>query len=144
MALGLAGVVIGFVLLLVIARQLEPGPPQVGLPVTALPEERSGDEVSRTDSVEEPTPVVSESPGASVAPLHPAEVVVRWVANWANVREGRSLNSPVLRVLRPGQEVVVANRAGGWWEVYLDGKFAGYVAGSLLLAERPPDSAIPR
>jgi uncharacterized protein YgiM (DUF1202 family) len=63
--------------------------------------------------------------------------MVRWVSNWANVRQGRSLDSPVLQVLPPGRRVVVANLADGWWEVYLEGRFSGYISGSLLLRELP-------
>jgi hypothetical protein len=81
------------------------------------------------------------SPPGEVSPSSPPEGgVVRWVSNWANVRQGRSLESPVLRVLPPGRQVVVANRVNGWWEVYLEGRFAGYIAGSLLRTELPDTS----
>lgn len=62
----------------------------------------------------------------------------RWAADWANIREARSLDALVVRVVRPGEPLQVAKRVGGWWEVYRDGRFVGYVAGDLLLAAPPP------
>lgn len=87
------------------------------------------------------TPQRAAPPPGELSPSSPPEGgVVRWVSNWANVRQGRSLESPVLRVLPPGRQVVVANRVNGWWEVYLEGRFAGYIAGSLLRTELPDTS----
>ncbi|GBD32664.1 hypothetical protein HRbin33_01637 [bacterium HR33] len=172
LALGAAGVVGAFALLVVVAQQLQPRPPALGPATREILEPPAGAAAlpasgPREDAPEPAAGGASESPpqregavpaaGAFDSPLQPArsEVagsrlisapeggVVRWVSNWANVREGRSLESAVLQVLPPGRQVVVANRVAGWWEVYLDGRFAGYIAGSLLLSELP-DTLIPR
>ncbi len=164
LVLGAAGVVAAFVVLTIAAQQLEPRPPERSGEVAKTPG-AVGDlplehpvEVTPRGSVTDAAPVGAEPPGvepgasrqgAAFAPARPEpstaleEGVRRWVSNWANVREGRSLQSPVLRVLPPGREVVVANRVNGWWEVYLGGSFVGYIAGSLLLSELP-DTLIPR
>lgn len=170
LVLGAAGAVGVFLLLAVAARQLAPGPevPEAGgegVILTApggedLPAREPGEGRSEPISA----PGVEAQPEASRAgePAVPALLrvadsfraapagsvlpvggVTRWLSNWANVREGRGLESPILRVLPPGREVVVANRVSGWWEVYLDHRFIGYVAGSLLL-DQPPDTLVPR
>lgn len=79
--------------------------------------------------------VAADSSADSVASV-PTQT--RWAADWANIREARSLEAPVVRVVRPGEPLQVAKRVGGWWEVYRDGRFVGYVAGDLLLAAPPP------
>ena len=63
----------------------------------------------------------------------------RWTLDWANVREGRALGTRVVRVLRPGSSIQVADRQAGWWALYIDGQAVGYVAGSVLGDQPPPD-----
>ncbi len=170
LVLGAAGAVALFVLLAVAARQLEPGPRALDVGIGEIaPTAPGGEDLPVREPPEgrsEPTfaPEVETAPGASrtgepaasatlrgaesvrAAPepsAEPAAGVIRWLSNWANVREGRSLESPILRVLPPGRQVVVANRVDGWWELYLDDRFIGYIAGSLLL-NQPPDTLVPR
>ena len=59
------------------------------------------------------------------------------VAAWANVREEPSGEAAVVKVLRPGQQVEVVQRRGGWWAVYADGRRLGYVSRSLLAEQLP-------
>ena len=59
------------------------------------------------------------------------------VAGWANVREEPSGDAAVVKVLRPGQQVEVVQRRGGWWAVYADGRRLGYVSRSLLAEQAP-------
>ena len=59
------------------------------------------------------------------------------VAAWANVREEPSGDAAVVKVLRPGQQVEVVQRRGGWWAVYADGRRLGYVSRSLLAEQAP-------
>jgi hypothetical protein len=61
----------------------------------------------------------------------------KWTLDWANVRQDRALEAPVVRVLRPGASVQVTDRQLGWWALYLDGRIVGYVAGSVL-GDQPP------
>jgi hypothetical protein len=64
----------------------------------------------------------------------------KWTVDWANVREGRALGTRVVRVLRPGSSVRVTDRQAGWWALYADGRVVGYVAGSVLADEPPPEA----
>ena len=68
-----------------------------------------------------------------VAPV----TLTRWTITWANVREARNTASAVIRILRPGDSVAVAEPAGGWWRVYDRGEPVGFVAIDLLSAEPP-------
>lgn len=98
---------------------------------------------------EVPPSAAPVAPAAPSVPLHaparaPAEssavavpTQTRWTQDWANVRERRELQAPVVRVLRPGATVQVTDRQLGWWAVYLDGRMVGYVAGSVL-SDQPP------
>jgi SH3-like domain-containing protein len=65
----------------------------------------------------------------------------RWTLTWTNLREGPGSEYAVVRVLRPGARVQVADVTRGWWAVYRDGALEGYVANSVL-GDRPlpPDS----
>lgn len=74
----------------------------------------------------------SEERGGQVPRLR-----ARWTADWANVREQRSIDSPVVRVLAPGVQVDVAELQNGWWEYYERGARRGYIANSVL-ASQPP------
>ncbi|MDH4044596.1 MAG: SH3 domain-containing protein [Gemmatimonadota bacterium] len=103
----------------------------------------------------EARPIVAAIPGNAVAdttapplrptvsPVRPAprsnpvNLVVRWTVEWANVRSGRSVESPIVRVLPPGSAVEVRAMSQGWWEVYADGDFTGYIANSVLTPNPP-------
>jgi RNA polymerase subunit RPABC4/transcription elongation factor Spt4 len=87
-------------------------------------------------------PEPAAAPGAALgAPADSSAAGVptqtKWTLDWANVREGRALETPVVRVLHPGAAVQVTDRQQGWWALYLDGHVVGYVAGSVL-GDRPP------
>lgn len=73
----------------------------------------------------------------------PTDRPARWTNNWVNVREDRSGDAPVVRILRPGTRVEVGDRARGWWAVSIDGVPVGYVASDLLdtVPPAPSDSA---
>jgi len=91
-----------------------PGQPTVALPVQAP--------VDSTVAPDSPAP----RPRPSVA------TVSRVAQEWANVRTGRNLSAEIVAILRPGQEVAVADRRGGWWSVYLGDSLVGYVSANLL------------
>lgn len=97
----------------------------------------------------EPAPAVAEPSAGLGAPVDSGRVLAagdivptqsKWTVDWANVREGRALGTRVVRVLRPGTSVQVADRQAGWWALYADGQLVGYVAGSLLSDQPPPDA----
>ncbi len=81
-----------------------------------------------------PEPITPRDPPAQ--PLPGTEV--RWLANWANIREAPDLEASVVVIMRPGQEVAVGRRVAGFREVIMDGAVLGYVATSLLLTQPAP------
>jgi hypothetical protein len=92
-----------------------------------------------------PAPPASPGASAGVVPNQPAGGVptqIKWTLDWANVRQDRALEAPVVRVLHPGVSVQVTDRQQGWWAVYLDGRLVGYVAGSVL-GDQPPGVSRP-
>ena len=74
-------------------------------------------------------------------PTVTTSTVNRWARTWANVREGPGTGYGVVRVLEPGERIRVADLTRGFWAVYDDGTFEGYVANSVLSDRQlPPDS----
>lgn len=63
-------------------------------------------------------------------------IKVRWAAQWANVRGAPSADSEVVEVLKPGQQIAIGARRGGWLLVVENGREVGYVAGDLVV-DRP-------
>jgi len=51
----------------------------------------------------------------------------RYATTWVNVRENRSGGSAAVRVLNPGEAVLVDSLSGGWYRVVADGRTLGYV-----------------
>jgi ribosomal protein L37E len=95
-----------------------------------------------------PTEATAPAPPAAVE-TQPRRVTTstlnRWAVTWANIRSGPGSDYQVVRVLRPGERVQVADASRGWWTVYRDGIAAGYVANSVLSDHAPsPDSVPPR
>src|SRR5574341_292059 len=102
----------------------------------------------------EPVAAAVAPPAQAATPVESTDVVspepeptsdsvateTRWTLDWANVREGRALGTRVVRVLRPGSSVQVMDRQAGWWALYTDGRVIGYVAGSLLGDQPPPEA----
>ncbi len=94
-----------------------------------------------------PAASVAAPPADSVAPPPVAEPTpalpstqTKWTSDWVNVREGRALTAPILRVLTPGQRVQVDSLRVRWWLVYLDGQRIGYVHQTVIQDEAPADS----
>lgn len=63
--------------------------------------------------------------------------VTRYARTWTNVRDGRAQAAPSVRVLNPGEEVLVDSLQGGWYRVLADGRPVGYVHRSNLDANPP-------
>jgi hypothetical protein len=97
-----------------------------------------------TDTVlrHEPLRVATARPVA-VSPDSAAPTRARKVAAWANVRQEPSAEAAVVQVLRPGQQIDVVQRRGGWWAVYTEGRRLGYVSRTLLVDEMRNDSDTP-
>jgi hypothetical protein len=67
----------------------------------------------------------------------PIDAEVRWTRTWVNVREDRTVDSPIVLVLNPGVPVEVGNRQGAWWEAHLNGKVVGYMSNAVLSSQEP-------
>jgi len=106
-----------------------PEQPTVALPVqTPVDSAVAAPDPGRDSPAQRPTPSVI--------------TVSRVAQEWANVRTGRNLSAEIVAILRPGQEVAVADRRGGWWSVYLGDSLVGYVS-SNLLDTVPPSPGLP-
>ena len=153
-----AWVAVGVVILVaggVVALQLQSAPtaggvavdvpplsaPPTSVPIRDLPVRDTI--VAPTDTMRAPArpgPVSGPAIPDSLRP--PPTAAIRYVAIWGNVRTGRDTLSPSIRSVPPGTELLVANPIGGWWAVYIDSVFVGYMAGDLLSTNQPDTTSI--
>jgi len=136
-----AGAVVAAVVVYAVARnprQPPVAPPElpvaeVAPPIAARPSEPARD--SAVDST--PTPA-AVTPQPAPPPAVPAgDQLQRYSATWVNVRERRSPNAASVRVLEPGEAILVDSLVGGWYRVVIDGQAIGYAYRSNL-GERAP------
>ena len=66
-----------------------------------------------------------------------ASRITRYARTWVNVRDGRARATSSVRVLSPGEPVLVDSLQGGWYRVLADGRAVGYVHRSNLDASPP-------
>lgn len=66
------------------------------------------------------------------APALPRGAVRRYAGTWINVRSGRDNHAPVIRILHPGDMVVVDSLVRGWYRVIARGEAVGYLDRRLL------------
>jgi len=98
-----------------------------------------------------PAQPVHEAPpsiGDGSRPVEPPLAVVpppggrwsqRYATTWVNVRESRRRGTPAIRVLNPGEAVLVDSLGGGWYRVVVDGRTLGYVDRLYLDTVPPPE-----
>jgi hypothetical protein len=65
------------------------------------------------------------------------EQLQRYATTWVNVRDRRSPDAVPVRVLNPGEAMLVDSLAGGWYRVVIDGQPIGYAYTSNLSEEAP-------
>ena len=111
--------------------QPEPEIPVEAAPIRAAPPVPADTAPPR--AARAPAPERAEPPAGSP----PVNAAARWTADWANVRETRSADAAVVRVLRPGLRVTVTDLRNGWWAVFMDGSQLGYIANSVLTTTPP-------
>jgi hypothetical protein len=81
-------------------------------------------------------PAVDSAPPSGIQrPV--GRVLLRYATTWVNVRAGRSLHAAVVRVLKPGEVVLVDSLRMGWYRVLADGRTLGYAARTHLDAIPP-------
>jgi hypothetical protein len=102
----------------------------------ALPQAAAEDTVQPApDTTSPPTPTAA---AAAVAPP-PADqppaarsALRRYARTWVNVRAGRSGAAPGVRILSPGESILVDSLRRGWYRVLADGRAQGYVDRTFL------------
>ena len=154
-------VVAAAVVVIVLASRFEqprpsPSGPQVRLPAAVVVDsatERTPSAVTDSVSVAiDSTPAVpqpavpaesSKGPGDSTSPTVPSPALApdsvmppgavrRYAGTWINVRSGRNNRAPVIRILHPGDPVVVDSLVRGWYRVIARGEAVGYLDRRLL------------
>ncbi len=107
---------------------LIPAPAEVSAGPPAMLDAIGGDPTHADESTSE-SPTSRESTQNQIeraAPL-PVSATPLWTSTWVNVRERPGPTSPVVRVLNPGQQVLVVHPQRGWSLVYVDDQRAGYL-----------------
>ena len=130
-----AVLVVGVVLVVVIARLAGSGPAAV--PVVASPVAPPGPAPSAPASAAADS-LIAAAPPPRAPPRPAASGVQRYARTWVNVREARGSDAPAVRVLHPGEAVMVDSLRRGWYRVLADGHTLGYVHRSNLDAVPPP------
>jgi hypothetical protein len=94
-------------------------------PVTSAP--APAESLTRTlDSTPAAVPAAAATmPPAEAVP--PKGTVRRYAATWINVRSGRGNSATVIRILRPGDPVLVDSLVRGWYRVIASGEAVGYL-----------------
>ncbi len=136
----MAGALVALVVVIVLARnQTEPRPAPLRPAVAALAPPESRPIAPAPDSaVDNALPPPAAPLQAAAAPAAPTgEQLRRYAATWVNVRERRSPDAAPVRVLNPGEAILVDSLVGGWYRVVIDGEPIGYAYDSNL-SERAP------
>jgi uncharacterized protein YgiM (DUF1202 family) len=90
------------------------------------------------------SPAPAADSTGSAAPIPSAEAIGtvapqrRYASTWTNVRARRSNTAPVVRILRPGEVVLVDSLEEGWYQVVIDRQALGYVDQRYLATAPPP------
>lgn len=116
--------------------------PRVPAPAPARPRIKSPSP-SRSPRQSSPPPSDTASRLAAVPAAEPSDsetIQARYAGTWVNVRAGRSSTAPVVRVLRPGEEIAVDVPRQGWYPVVDKEETSGYVDGRYLETTPPTDS----
>jgi len=95
---------------------------------------------SAVDSTPPPAaapPQAAPPPAARSATAPTGEQLQRYASTWVNVRDRRSPNAAPVRVLNPGEAVLVDSLVGGWYRVVVDGQPIGYAYNSNLSESAP-------
>ncbi len=114
-------------------RPAEPAVPEAtpaALP-TAQPVKKPAESAPAPAPVEPPAPAAPDAESGEQ----------RYASTWVNVRARPSASAPVVRVLSPGDPVVVNSLRQGWYLAEVGGQTLGYVDRTLVRTD--PDPEIP-
>ncbi len=112
-----------------------PVQPTAGSPASARPPAPSPTELKRAVPTPRPAAPRARPSPADAAASPPG--LTRYARTWVNVRDGRAQATPSVRVLTPGESVLVDSLRGGWYRVLAEGRTVGYVHRSNLDAAPP-------
>jgi hypothetical protein len=115
----------------------EPAVLEIAPSIRAQPPATSRDSV--VDSTPPPIAATPQAapPVAAAAPRATGRQLQRYAKTWVNVRGARSRNASAVRVLNPGEAVLVDSLSRGWYRVHLGGQPVGYVDRAYLDVEAP-------
>ncbi len=110
---------------------------------TAVPDTAAVGQI-RQDSQPQ-VPVADTTPAvAAPAPVLPPPAAAptgqqsrRYASTWVNVRQGRGRDAPTVRVLEPGDAVLVDSLDQGWYRVSIGGQPIGYAHRANLVVRAP-------
>ncbi|MFL5518303.1 MAG: hypothetical protein ACJ8DJ_19270 [Gemmatimonadales bacterium] len=144
--LPIAGVLAAGVIIVVLIGRLAHGPTTATRPgapgATALPSQpvQPPDRSAPVASAGSTAPAARPARAPATPPASPAVTpeVRRYARTWVNVRRERARGAPTVRVLRPGEGVVVDSLRRGWYRVLAGGRPVGYVYRLNLAAAPPP------
>jgi hypothetical protein len=129
-ALTAAGAAAVVLVLALLARGDDGGSGPVSTEPTATPAAPAGD-----------TALSGALPLPPAAPAPAPEALRRYAVEWINVRQRRAVAAPPVRVLRPGEAVLVDSLVRGWYRVVADGQGVGYAHRRFLAASPPAATA---
>lgn len=138
--LAVAGALVAVALIVVLVRH-RAGSMEVAVPPVAVPLDTAPTIPSQPGRE---TPASAGDSSGPVAPPQPAvpppvgQQLQRYARTWVNVRGGRGRGAPAVRVLNPGDAVLVDSLERGWYRVLVDGRMLGYAHRANLGAAPPP------
>lgn len=110
----------------------ESAPPPVPGSGASLTEAPTGD-------VEEPVADSTPPVAPAVVPVPAGRPLLRFATTWINVRAARGPRGTAIRVLNPGDSVMVDSLVRGWYRVLDKGQPAGYAHRRFLASRHPAD-----
>jgi hypothetical protein len=82
-------------------------------------------------------PAADTTPPAASPPVDAPQL--RFATTWVNLRDGRGPRETAVRVLNPGDSVMVDSLVGGWYRVLEGGRPLGYAHRRFLAPRHPAD-----
>jgi hypothetical protein len=118
-----------------VPTESQPEPPVTAIapPIPVQPPAPARD--STVDST--PPPPAAPPKATPTSPSPTGEQLQRYATTWVNVRVRRGPDAAAVRVLDPGEAVLVDSLVGGWYRVLIDGQSIGYAYGSNLSEAAP-------
>lgn len=108
--------------------------------IAPAPADTARHETPMPSPTQSPAPALVEAVRRDAPPVEPAgsaSTARRYASTWLNVRAQRSSKAAIVRVLRPGELVLVGTQQEGWYPVIDAAQTAGFVDRRLLDTSPP-------